>query len=205
MLKRSTRTNMPAIKKEDISLWISDLYEYGTPLSIVVNDMLTTEAASIIPYVDTEKCSDTYQNSREGYDFIGYGVKGSSRPIGENEIITGETELYAIFEWVSDITTRVHEDWFKVDNNAGQLRITPKYTLGGKITIPSSINGEMIKTIGSFSNCSISHCYFQDNNEITSIGANSFGGDVSKPSTQNLMYFNFEKLTSLVSIGASAF
>lgn len=141
--------------------------KYGTSFTKVV-DMLTE-----IPYKE-------YQGSelKSAYNFIGYALlRDSSTKVPDDYIVANDQSFFAIFEYVSDISTVVHyEDWFTFtswaytkdkdysnigiitaeekylqyqDDNSAYM-IKPKVKLRGKITIPAKYNGKPIVAIGGF-------------------------------------------------------
>ena len=139
---------------------------------------------------------------KAGYDFIGYAlIADSLTPVSGEYKVRNDQKFYAIFEQITDITERVHPEWFNYDNG----RITPKVRLKGKITIPSTYTDEdgkivNITRLGEFNTqgCQITHVFCAPNSKLTTIDREAFYSSVY------LEYFDFSQNT-VTNIGQWAF
>lgn len=151
-LRRSYEITIKAknpITKEEKDL-IKGSFEYGTSFE----DILKSAGDYLIPYVsDPNGTLSLY----EGYDFKGYSASENSKIIldeAQYKVINKAT-FYAVFEYTKEINKVVHPEWFTVVNiDSNQYEDEAKFktvgaiispvtiNIGGKITIPSTIEHE---------------------------------------------------------------
>lgn len=168
------------------------VYEYGTPLK----NILPNE----IPYV-----IDNSLSLLQGYDFLGYStVKDGNAVDLDKYVITNNTELWAVFKKVNNMRECVHEEWF--DINQGVCSPKLGYNLGGKITIPATIGGEKVTSLANFvpNFLQVTHIFLQNDNTLETVKENCFYVE-EKQRTYKLVYFDFEKATSLTTVEDKAF
>jgi hypothetical protein len=173
-------------------------YDYGTSIETILE-------SAPIPYVDSSNL-----NLLEGYDFKGYSlVEGSSTLISSSYQVTGDAVLWAVFKLENNIRNVVHPEWFTISlDSSGEIcTITPKYKLGGKVTLPSKDKNTntFITNIGVFSNCSLTHVFLENDNQIRVINANAFAKSDTDTEYPSLRYFDFTNAKELRAIYYRAF
>lgn len=165
-------TYNPATGKIDLEM--TDCRREDVPYGIPIKNILPNK----IPYKPITSSGNNGKDLKQANDFIGYGLSPqATNPISVNEVINDATEnLYAIFKFEEDISTKVHEDWFTYDNFTYQQDqmilqsfegatylfpdnrplngiqgwvIKPAKQLSGKITIPSVHNGIPVLALSS--------------------------------------------------------
>lgn len=181
-------------KTGEISQIQSAIYRYGTGLAEII--------PSNIPYV-----IDDDLTLLQGYDFLGYSlVDGSKTIVSEKFTVTDDTELWTVFEFVEDMRKISHPEWFNITNSGA---LSPKYKLGGKITIPNKVNNIDVKSINSFGSISpdVTHVFLQNGNILDTLSEScfSFWNDNQKYANSVLQYFDFEQAINLTTIGDYAF
>jgi hypothetical protein len=165
-------------------------YDYGTNLASVVLDY--------IPYI-----TDDTLSLFQGYDFLGYSlVDGSKTIVSDKFTVTNHAELWTVFEFVEDMRKVAHSEWFIINENGA---VSPKYKLGGKITIPNKINDIDVKSINNFGSTSpnLTHVFLQNGNLLNTLSnyCFSFRSGNSNVINSILQYFDFEQATNLTTVG----
>lgn len=97
----------------------------------------------------------------------------------ETHVIEKAMNLYPYYETEDVHKVATSEDYFSVSGGVINLKSEYKDTLQGKITIPTTVKGAKVHTIGSFANgyqsqSKITHVYFLDNSTITNINMSAF-------------------------------
>lgn len=162
------------------------------------------------------------------YKFLGWGDRAGDNPIYfdlSTEPIVGMKNLYAHFV-EEDVTNSSPEEYFTVETDSQTCKtetsatislrrkyisIKPKYKtwLQGKITIPASVEGDVVTGIGDFSNMPyITHIYFAPamSQECDTIGKNAFAnGEFSKAYTETPKLITVSLPSSIRYILESAF
>ena len=193
--------------------------KYGTPYKGPVQDFL---------YKDDSKLADELRYSFQGWSGTNYEDMNIINPEYINlktYNVTGPLVLYPHF-LIEDVHEKAtSEDYFSVSNGIINLKNDYKDTLQGKITIPTTVKGAKVHTIGAFANgyksqSKITHVYFLNNSEITNIDISAFAYCrelliVDLPTTireiGNSAFAGCEKLTTvtlndnITTIGNSAF
>lgn len=120
--------------------------EYGQPINL----------PSTVPYQDESELPFD-----EKYAFLGYAYqKNATRPLDLSKIIASkDTIFYAIFETANVHSNPIASDYYitseiTTDDFAGvskkglSLTLNPKYSLTGKVTLPSYVNGVPVLQFG---------------------------------------------------------
>ena len=179
-------------------------YPYKTKLTDIENNL------SIIPYKDDSLLARTAT-----YNFIGWGLtKNATIPLSKYEIANDQT-FYPIFELVNDMRTIIHPEWFDYVNYTYEdgngygsdpnfkpiqgVMISPKKSLRGKITIPSTYTDEygrvlpVVAIAQNFSNIyaphTFTHIFCANNSSLYEIKSSAF------KDMKTLRYFDFEQNT----------
>lgn len=189
--------------------------KYGTPFT----EVLPTE----IPYKEYNG-----DNLKSDYNFVGYSlIQGSVNTVPDSYTVQNAQSFYAVFEFVTDISTIVHPEWFEYvltpytwdksysENNiipkedeylqyldgTSSYMVYPKVSLRGKVTIPASYNGKPVVALGDFSKLvpqNISHIFFEKGSKVYEIKSSAFANMTS------LRHIDFSQNTVRY-IGAQAF
>lgn len=163
--------NIKPLFKEIQREFILRFYDYGDALLKEVtnahyDEPLKNYYPDVIPYDLRNLNTSLY----EAYDFKGYTFsKATNVLISDNQKVTGNSDLYAVFRHEEDIREVVHEDWFDfgegvvsyndpsviknyLTNTVSDLgwSITPKVRLTGKVTLPSKYNNYPVIKIHDF-------------------------------------------------------
>lgn len=170
-------------------------FSYGTLLQTIVDQI--TE----IPYI-TNPEDDVFV----GYDLIGYSFNEfGNTPINLNtEVLKDDVVLWAVFKKVDNMRECAHEEWFTIQSGV----CSPKYKLGGKITIPATIRGEEVKSLADFvpNFLQVTHIFLQNGNTLTTVKKECFYvNEDDYKRTYKLVYFDFENATSLTTVEYKAF
>jgi hypothetical protein len=179
-------------------------------------------------YKDDSKLDDELRYSFQGWSGTNYEDMNIINPEYINlktYEVTGPIVLYPHF-LIEDVHEKAtSEDYFSVSNGIIDLKSDYRDTLQGKITIPTTVEGAQVHTIGSFANgyesqSKITHVYFLDNSTITNISTSAFAYCrellmVDLPATVREIdmsaFAGCEKLTTvtlndnITTIGSSAF
>lgn len=133
-----------------------------------------------------------YKDSSNLPDNKRYGFKGWSTSRfkvdeGKNiefidlktHVVEKAMNLYPYYETEDVHKVATSEEYFSVSNGVISLKSEYRDTLQGKITIPTTVKGAKINTIGSFANgyesqSKITHVYFLDNSAIVNINMSAF-------------------------------
>lgn len=133
-----------------------------------------------------------YKDSSNLPDNKRYGFKGWSTSRfkvdeGKNiefidlktHVVEKAMNLYPYYETEDVHKVATSEEYFNVSNGVISLKSEYRDTLQGKITIPTTVKGAKINTIGSFANgyesqSKITHVYFLDNSAIVNINMSAF-------------------------------
>lgn len=167
-------------------------FKHGTTLQDIL------ETITEVPYVLNEN-HDTFQ----GYDLIGYSSNEFSENILKMDYVLQDSiTLWTVFKEVNDMRQIVHEEWFNIDS-AGFC--SPKFILGGKITIPSRA-----RKLSDFRDCrSLQYMFLPDGNNLQEISAQCFATLDNKNnqhvSSTPLKYFDFINAKELTIVNADAF
>ena len=157
---------------------------------------------SEIPYKEY-----TGNDLKADYNFVGYSLLPSSiNTVPDSYKVQNEQSFYAVFEFVSDISTIVHPEWFayepygytrdKAYQDSGMIprddtylqytdsmsawKIYPKVALRGKVTIPATYNGKPVVALGQFQKVAeqkITHLFFEKGSKVYEICNSAFSYD----------------------------
>lgn len=178
-------TNKYFIKK----LTIEDSLEWDS-----LEDFYAYQDASNLAYNRIYVFKGFYLSADSGKTLV---FSKDKKPIIDN--IRKDREYYPLFE-EAVITAQdqfIHENFFQVNNN-GVLTPRVELNVKGKVLIPPSVNGVMVRSIGSFSNSTVSHIFLSNGfTQKINIIDEAFSENL------NLVYFDFTK--AIGEIGRRAF
>ena len=155
----------------------------GTP---VIN---TTEA----PYKDDSGLADV-NGEPQTYKFTGKWTTEKGTVSTSITNVTTNYTFYPEFIQIGVHEQATKEEFFNI-TSAGEL--SPKVVLTGKITIPTTVNDIVVKSIGGFSSSQVTELYFMPDTEVNVISDNCF--------FKNTKLKKIEPISSLQYIGSMAF
>ena len=199
-----------------VMTWIDGDGSTVLDTTYIVAGQKITETTKV-PSKDDSELADI-NGEPQAYRFTGnWATENGNKPT--SLLATRNYTFYPEIAQVGVHTQATDEKYFNITSDGV---LSPKVVLSGKITIPSTINGIVVKSISGFGDSKITHMYFMPDSQIAIIAAYCFLGNTyikevellpSLEKVQDQAFANCSALTrsdwraatGLTYVGASAF